>query len=357
MSTINHTEKSIGFVYILEVSDIILPVCKIGMTTRTPLERCEEINKSSTGDFIWSVAYFIYVDDCKNLEKLIHSKLEPLRQRRREFFNIDAENANKALISIFKSQSEIKKIDYQEPNNQQPKIHKKRKPLSAHIKPEHMEILHSFTTLLKVKGRPFGQSNKTVFGISDGNKGVQWNLGIWSSTSDIKLGVNLEGSQKTGLWLITPFILSEMKSPSIEAVKTKVNTNLNDITIKFSRDAWQGASRLNITEKYIGGRKFSLSEIDEKLWKSILAEALTCLNEENKYRGRKRKQLVTLENGNKKVEKDISPHLTIQVKIKNDENIINNLQKGIEILQPIYHWVNERCGVKKASGDSIRSSH
>lgn len=36
-------EKSEGFVYILEVSDIILPVCKIGMTTRSPQERCNEI--------------------------------------------------------------------------------------------------------------------------------------------------------------------------------------------------------------------------------------------------------------------------------------------------------------------------
>ncbi len=70
-----------GFVYILEVSDIILPVCKIGMTTRNPQERCNEINNSSTGDFIWSVAYSIYVSDCQKLESLVHSKLKPLRQK------------------------------------------------------------------------------------------------------------------------------------------------------------------------------------------------------------------------------------------------------------------------------------
>lgn len=81
----SQTKKTSGFVYILEVEDIVLPVCKMGMTTRSPQERCNEINNSSTGDFIWSVAYFIYVSDCQKLESLVHSKLKPLRQKRREF--------------------------------------------------------------------------------------------------------------------------------------------------------------------------------------------------------------------------------------------------------------------------------
>ena len=66
-------EKLIGYVYILEVRDIVLPVCKIGMTTRSPYQRCAEINNSSTGDFIWSVAHYVAVDDCKALESLVHS--------------------------------------------------------------------------------------------------------------------------------------------------------------------------------------------------------------------------------------------------------------------------------------------
>ena len=96
-----------GYVYVLEVKDIDLPVCKIGMTTRDPYERCSEINNSSTGDFIWSVAYYIAVDNCKKLESLVHSKLTPLRQKGREFFNINASDANTALISIFENQTEI----------------------------------------------------------------------------------------------------------------------------------------------------------------------------------------------------------------------------------------------------------
>ena len=58
------------------------------MTLRTPNERCEEINKSSTGDFIWEVAYQIAVDDCKRLELLVHKKLESLRQKNANFLTL-----------------------------------------------------------------------------------------------------------------------------------------------------------------------------------------------------------------------------------------------------------------------------
>jgi hypothetical protein len=44
------TSNKNGYVYILEVKDIDLPVCKIGMTSRSPSARCSEINKNSTGD-------------------------------------------------------------------------------------------------------------------------------------------------------------------------------------------------------------------------------------------------------------------------------------------------------------------
>ena len=45
-------------------------------------------------------------------------------------------------------------------------------------------------SLLNVKGRPFGQLNKPHFGMSDGNRGVQWNLAVYADTGDIRLGVN-----------------------------------------------------------------------------------------------------------------------------------------------------------------------
>lgn len=351
----SQTKKTSGFVYILEVEDIVLPVCKIGMTTRSPQERCNEINNSSTGDFIWSVAYSIYVSDCQKLESLVHSKLKPLRQKRREFFNLNAEDGNKALTSIFESQSEIKEVEYTKTETIQPRNKSKRKKSLAHMNQKEIEVLHSFTSILNIKGKPFGQSGKPVFGISDG-RFVQWNLGIWRDNNIIKLGVNLEGSQKTGKWLIADFILNELKNPTIEKLKSKSHNNLDDIILRFGRDAWRGGkappsggTRVTIIEKYLGSKKFSLSEIDATLWNSILKEGLDCLNENKGYKGRAMQEVTEmLKSGYKKPKQllGVSPHLTIQTKIVNDENIINNLQKGIEKLRPVYNWVNERCGIK-----------
>ena len=89
-----------GYVYILEVKDIQLPVCKIGMTTRSPSKRCSEIDNSSTGDFIWAVAHFVTVDDCRKLESLVHSKLSPLRQKGREFFSLNPDDGTVKLTNI-----------------------------------------------------------------------------------------------------------------------------------------------------------------------------------------------------------------------------------------------------------------
>lgn len=219
-----------------------------------------------------------------------------------------------------------------------------------------IEIERSFASILNIKVKPFRQKNKLVFGVSDG-KVVQWNLGIWRDSDTIKLGVNLEGSYAIGKWLIVDFILNELENPSIEVLKNKVDDSvLKDITIRFSRDAWRGGkappsggTRVNIIEKYLGGKKFPLCEIDTTLWNAILQEALDCLNKDKKYKGRAIQEVTEiLKNGNKKpkLPLGVSPHLTIQTKIENYGNITSNLQKGFDKLEPIYNWVNERCGIK-----------
>jgi len=339
--SVNHNK---GYVYVLEVKDIDLPVCKIGMTTRTPYKRCDEINNSSTGDFIWSVAHYIAVDDCKGLESLVHSKLSPLRQKGREFFNLCAEDANIALISIFDNQTEIKKVNIEEleptnANTISSNKKGKRKHTFKRIDSEYAELLQLFSSLLNVKGRPFGQLNKPTFGMSDGNQGVQWNLSVNTETKEIRLGVNLEGSAKTGRWLIAPFILNK---PSIGEIQSRIDSP-DSLTLRFSRDAWQGASRLNICEKFIGGQEFLLSEINHEIWLSILEEALTCLDESKNYRGRKRNQSITLESDGRELMKDISPHLTIWTLLSIDGNIDENIKTKFSELQPIYDWVVEAC--------------
>jgi len=65
-----------GYLYILSAKDIKLPLSKIGMTTRTPQVRCAEINKSSTGDILWQVEYYVFVNDCQKLESHPYNELQ-----------------------------------------------------------------------------------------------------------------------------------------------------------------------------------------------------------------------------------------------------------------------------------------
>jgi hypothetical protein len=182
-----------GYVYILQVKDIDLPVCKIGMTTRNPYQRCEEINISSTGDFIWEVAYSVAVSDCGKLELQVHQKLDPLRQKRREFFNLNPKDAYQAMLSIIDHQNEITVVDVIEPislDNTTPE-NQKRQPQRVQrnnrSNEKYVEMLDAFTALLSIKGRPFGQLNKPYFGMSDGNDGVQWNIVISTDTEKVTL--------------------------------------------------------------------------------------------------------------------------------------------------------------------------
>ncbi len=342
MEVMEETANKIsGYVYILEVKGIDLPVCKIGMTTRNVYDRCSEINNSSTGDFIWSVAHFIAVDNCKKLESLVHSKLAPLRQKGREFFNINADNANAALVSIFDNQTEIKKIHNEKIVYMQEKPYKKPKKHNfKQIDTEYAELLQSFTSVLKVKGRPFGQLNKTHFGMSDGVEGVQWNLEVHPDTGIIKLAVNLEGLKYKD-WPISKFILSELNNQKIWGVIKNIK-NQNNVYVNFFRDAWQVTSRPSIIEKYIGGNEFSLAEANSAQWESVLNEALACLNKETNYCGRA-KQQVTLENkqknGGQVRTMVVSPHLYIWTPLCLNGNIQENISEKIAELQPVYEWV------------------
>jgi len=131
-----------------------------------------------------------------------------------------------------------------------------------------------------------------------------------------------------------------LNNPNIEKIKSRVG-NPNDVILRFSRDAWQGASRLNIKEKFIGGLEYPLSAVNQEIWSSILEEALTCLDENKNCRGRKRNQPITLESDGRELVKDISPHLTIWAFLCIDGYIEENIKNKIGELPPVYDWVVE----------------
>jgi len=322
------SNKIAGYVYILEVKDIVLPVCKIGMTTRDPYRRCAEINQSSTGDFLWEVAAYFRVDDCQALERLVHRKLSPLRQKRREFFNLTPEDAYVAVRSILDNQQEISLI---EDLNEEPREPKEDviTPLSERKEDlRYTHLLFAFNEVLDLKGKPFGQLNRPCFGISDGVLGVQWNVSIHRVTGEVHLGVNLEGSEKTGRWLISDFILNR---PDIIALKQRV-LDPNRVWVRFARDAWQAAARLEIREALLGGKEFPLNQMDRDLWASILSEALSCLDSKRNFRARNPGQPVTRVSDGRSVVRPVSPHLTIWTAIDPEEDPHQAIEEGISLM-------------------------
>ena len=336
-----------GYVYILEVKDIILPVCKIGMTERDPARRCAEINNGSTGDFLWEVADYVYVNDCQRLESLVHAKLAPLRQKRREFFNLGPADAYTALVSILEQAEDIRIVEQEVGGEASGLSHEKwGRSGRRSFGPDdgtYAELLYQFADILQVKGQPFGQLNRPYFGISDGNTGLQWNLKCFTAGPQAQLGVNLEGSQKTGRWLIADFLLSD---PDIESLVRQIH-DPTSIEVSLYRDAWQGPSRLEIQEKHIGGRSYLLSDLRQGIWAPMIQESLSCLDESRGYRGRRKAATVTLSSDGRTLVRDVSPHLTISKSLDPLGNAGPQLREAISALTPAYEWVSDAIGTPR----------
>lgn len=348
----NTTEELSGYVYILEVSDIDLPVCKIGMTSRNPVARCQEINKSSTGDFIWAVAYSMAVNDCKKFEKLLHHKLSPLRQKRREFFNLNADDAYKAAMSILDVQDDITLIsdfDSTVISESKPKT-KMKNSHSAHARHhsvEYADLLQSFCETLGVKGRAFGQLNKPFFGMSDGDEGVQWNISVNTQMDNIRIGVNLEGMMYKD-WPIARLIESELSHPELLNAIPQLD-NPEAIFMTFYRDAWQVASRPEIKEKYIGGKIFPLDALTHDCWHSILVEAQGCLDEKYDYRKRNTQDVTLVKKDGHHVVRamPVSPHLTIWSPLLINGSVEESIKNKIAQLNLIYLWMMKAADNKR----------
>ena len=115
------------------------------------------------------------------------------------------------------------------------------------------------------------------------------------------------------------------------------------IVVRFTRDAWQFHSRPKIVEQYLGGREIPMSEMDSEIWDLTLKEAICCLNEKKRYRGRNQ-QTVTLANQPKKGERRrtmwVCPHLNIWTPIDMNIDLTGSLETGIARLKPVHEWLS-----------------
>lgn len=338
-----------GYLYILGVKEIDLPVSKIGKTTREPAVRCAEINQSSTGDFLWEVVHQIAVSDCHTLESLVHEKLAPLRQRGREFFNISPDKAIRAMRSILLSEPRTREVVIAEAKNEGADApgRPRRRIQTTYTSRDTMyaHLLDGFNRLLGVKGRPFGQLSRPYFGISDGREGVQWNLAVYPGEGTAQVGVNLEGMAYRG-WPIVTLISSELETPALLQLVPNLDAP-ESITLRFTRDAWQVTARPRILEEYLGGREYRLSEVTTDLWRNLLEEALGCLDKDRGYRGRGL-QAVTRVRGSvadtEPMEMRVSPHLTLWTPVDPSGDSLEGLAAAFERLRPIHMWASEVSG-------------
>lgn len=321
-----------GYVYILEVKDLTLPVCKIGMTRRFPIERCAEINKSSTGDFLWTVSSWVLVEDPAGLECLIHKELRDFRQQGREFFGMPPDEAFDVLKGVISDNDITELAD--EPTQTAEPILKSFRYRNSDLR--YAELFDTFASHLGLKVRPFGQTQRPIFGVSDGTEGVQYNLAVFQNTKEIRLGVNLEGMAYGGKWPIAQFLLNEQRQNTIDFLPQG-----DQVFIRLSRDAWQLASRPAIAEESITPDPgIRCTELTAASWSDFVDTSLSCLDASRQYQGRSR-QMVTRLSSQARSMMEVSPHLTIWTPIPAESN---GLSDGFERLKPFHDWVRKRSG-------------
>jgi hypothetical protein len=198
----------------------------------------------------------------------------------------------------------------------------------------------AFTKVFGSRYESFGSQTLHIGGLSDGKKGVQWNVGCDPRDGSRFAGINLEGMQYDD-WPVARLIEREMRKPSLVAL-VRSEQGLADVVMHWRRDYWQKQSRPAIEEGSIGVTPLPLGELTEESWRATLVEAQACLDSKRSRRGRA-KQTVTLGTG-EQVEGAVSPHLVFRVTspgIADWEPFFRDVKTR---LQPLHRWASERAG-------------
>ena len=110
----------------------------------------------------------------------------------------------------------------------------------------HADALKSiFRDIFQCRGSDFGSLPRGVLGISDDNKGVQWNTGYRPGDGFAWLGVNLEG-MKYDDWPVARLIEREISRPLLLTRYRRQVARPDRVTVLGARDAWQYRARPRI---------------------------------------------------------------------------------------------------------------
>lgn len=83
------TNKAVGWVYAMRNSAFRKPLLKIGMTSRPPFERAQDLGRATGVPGAFELVYFIHVSDRRAAEHLLHQRLDRYRTSAyKEFFEV-----------------------------------------------------------------------------------------------------------------------------------------------------------------------------------------------------------------------------------------------------------------------------
>ena len=215
----------------------------------------------------------------------------------------------------------------------------------AHLRSRHpADALKSlFRDVFGCRGRHFGSPSRGVLGISDGNEGVQWNAGYRPGDGFVWLGVNLEGMWYND-WPVARLIEREISRPLLLTRYRGSVARPDEVTVQWTRDAWQYSARPVLREANLGPTPNALDRLDGQGWADALRGARACLNPRKRHRGR-RKVPVTLlsskgRDWERRVEMYVSPHLKIRTPLPAITPRV--MRRARENLEPLYEFVAEQ---------------
>lgn len=102
-----------GYLYVL-INESYKGLVKIGITSLSPSERARSLSSNTAVPTPFKVAYELFVENCEELEKKIHTELEEYRiNPRREFFNYPLNKAIELVQSYSKKETDRQKENYE----------------------------------------------------------------------------------------------------------------------------------------------------------------------------------------------------------------------------------------------------
>ena len=193
-------------------------------------------------------------------------------------------------------------------------------------------VIGLFRDLFQCEGMPFGSPSIGIRGVWDGTEGVQWNAGYLRDDQCAWIGVNLEGLEYDGWWPIARFIKRELAHPLLLDVRNQV-ARPREVTVVWSREAWQRSSRVPIMDARIRPTPVALHRLDREGWLAALKGASECLNPEKQLLGRGIAEIRRLPSLRKE-KREVVPHLTFETRFNVDttRTHFKQMKENLEVL-------------------------